>query len=61
LQPQEDTSEASSTQQLGEGSPEACLGKMETAMMNMKKHRISLEESVAESGPGAGTAVKDKV
>jgi hypothetical protein len=28
--------------------------KEEKAMMEMKKHRISLEESVAESVPGAG-------
>jgi hypothetical protein len=54
----EDTSEASSTPQLGEGGPEVCSGKMETSMMKMKKHRISLEEAVAASGPGAGTGVK---
>jgi hypothetical protein len=33
-------------------------GKVEKAMMEMKKHRISLEESVAESVPGAGMGVK---
>jgi hypothetical protein len=32
--------------------------KVEKAMMEMKKHQISLEESVAESVPGAGTGVK---
>jgi hypothetical protein len=31
---------------------------VEKAMMKIKKHWISLEESVAESGPGAGTGVK---
>jgi hypothetical protein len=34
------------------------LEKVEKARMEMKKHRISLEESVAESVPGAGTGVK---
>jgi hypothetical protein len=33
------------------------LEKVEKARMEMKKHRISLEESVAESVPGAGTGV----
>jgi hypothetical protein len=32
--------------------------KVEKAMMEMKKHQISLEESVAESVPGAGMGVK---
>jgi hypothetical protein len=34
------------------------LEKVEKARMEMKKHWISLEESVAESVPGAGTGVK---
>jgi hypothetical protein len=34
------------------------LEKVEKARMEMKKHRISLEESVAASVPGAGTGVK---
>jgi hypothetical protein len=57
---EEDTSEAALSS--WEKEVQKCAReKMKTAMMKMKKHRISLEESVAESGPGAGTGVKDKV
>jgi hypothetical protein len=57
---EEDTSEAALSS--WEKEVQKCAReKMEMAMVKMKKHRISLEESVAESGPGAGTGVKDKV
>jgi hypothetical protein len=53
----EDTSEAALSS--WEKEVQKCAReKVENAMMQMKKHRISLEESVAESGPGAGTGVK---
>jgi hypothetical protein len=57
---EEDTSEAALSSWEKEVQ-ECARKKMEMAMMKMKKHQISLEESVAESGPGAGTGVKDKV
>jgi hypothetical protein len=53
----EDTSEAALSS--WEKAVQKCaLEKVEKARMEMKKHRISLAESVAESVPGAGTGVK---
>jgi hypothetical protein len=58
---EEDTSEAALSSWKNKKVQKCAREKMKTAMMKMKKHQISLEESLAESGPGAGTGVKDKV
>jgi hypothetical protein len=52
----EDTSEAAHSWE--KAVKKCALEKVEKARMEMKKHQISLEESVAASGPGAGTGVK---
>jgi hypothetical protein len=57
---EEDTSEAALSS--WEKEVQKCAReKMEMAMMKMKKHQISLEESVAESGPDAGMGVKGMI